>query len=334
MKLTALSKVGSKIGQFATKHLGKTALKLRKVAPEACLVVGIGAGIGCVVVACVQTTKLDKVTDTAKEHLDDIHKTREENPEEYTEQLMKKDVVKVYATSAKDIVKLYALPAGLGGLSVLLLVHGHRILRKENAALAAAYVGLSESFRKYRDRVIQKEGEAADSEYMYASKAVDVIELDEDGNPIGDAAKMQKWDTNNISPYARCWDIFNAPNTWTGNVDADIMFLVGVQNYCNDKLHCDGYLFLNTVLYELGMDLTQEGQYIGWIDNDTGTAFVDFGLRRKDPMVEAYNARKTDTVWLDFNVDGPIIQIFERLAVNNPEKLKHVVKKPQNDSFE
>lgn len=330
MKLTALSKVGSKIGQFATKHLGKTALKLRKVAPEACLVLGIGAGIGCVVVACVQTTKLDKVTDTAKEHLDDIHKTREENPEEYTEELMKKDTVKVYATSAKDIIKLYALPAGLGGLSVLLLVHGHRILRKENAALAAAYVGLSESFRKYRDRVIQKEGQEADYEYMY-SKGTDVIELDENGEPIGDPANMKvekRYDTTGISSFARFFDRGNV--NWCKSPEATLMFLKGVQNYCNDKFHVQGHLFVNDVYEELGIPKTSEGQFFGWIDNEDGTAFIDFGLYTNNPQTRAFINGDEEAVLLDFYPEPqPILWIFDKtLAKEDKDELRRIVKNP------
>ncbi|WP_367614189.1 DUF6353 family protein [Allobaculum sp. Allo2] len=35
----------------------------------------------------------------------------------------------------------------------------------------------------------------------------------------------------------------------------------------NNKLHRDGFLFLNTVYRELGFDETKAGQVVGWIDN-------------------------------------------------------------------
>jgi len=140
----------------------KLALKVKRFSPEIATGAGILLGAGCVIVACVQTTKLGKVADEAKEKIEEIHKTNEASPDIYPEKAMKSDLVKVYARSGVDIVRLYALPAGLGALSVACIIGGHKILRKENAALAAAYMALNESFMQYRKRVVDKQGEDAD----------------------------------------------------------------------------------------------------------------------------------------------------------------------------
>lgn len=302
----------------------KLALKLRRYSPEIATGAGIVLGVGCVVVACVQTTKLERVVDDAKDKIDEIHKTNDEQPDIYPEKAMKNDLVKVYARSGVDVARLYALPAGLGALSIACIIGGHKILRKENAALAAAYMALNESFMQYRKRVIDKQGEDADREYLYGRKKVTMVDMTDPDNP-GEPVETVIQDTNNISPYARFFDRGN--DNWCKSPEASLMFLKGVQNYCNDKLHTDGYLFLNEVYYQLGIPGSSAGQYIGWVDG-MGDSFVDFGIfNHNSPEARAFVNGDEEAILLDFNVDGPIMYIFDELCANGDvKKLKETLK--------
>ncbi|MFR7639439.1 DUF6353 family protein [uncultured Allobaculum sp.] len=68
----------------------------------------------------------------------------------------------------------------------------------------------------------------------------------------------------------------------------------------NNKLHRDGFLFLNTVYRELGFDETKAGQVVGWIDNKK-----DGG---KDCYVDLRPTEFGDGFLIDPNVDGEIIE--------------------------
>ena len=89
------------------------------------------------------------------------------------------------------------------------------------------------------------------------------------------------------------------------------MFLNQQQNYANDKLRRQGYLFPNDVYDMLGIPKCKEGQTHGWVydeKNPIGDNFVDFGIynisRRKNrDFVNGYEK----VILLDFNHDGNIL---------------------------
>jgi hypothetical protein len=88
-------------------------------------------------------------------------------------------------------------------------------------------------------------------------------------------------------------------------------FLLQQQNFANDKLKSQGYLFLNEVLDMLGIPRTKAGQAVGWIYNGDGDGYIDFGIY--DMYHEAnrkfVNGLEKST-WLNFNVDGDILNNF------------------------
>lgn len=303
---------------IACRRFGKAALTLRRYSPEIATGAGIVLGIGCVVVACVQTTKLGKTLDETKDRIDDIHETHAQKPEEYTDKMVKSDLTKVYLRSGVDILRIYALPAGLGILSVTCIIGGHNLLRKENAAITAAYIALNESYKEYRRRVKNDLGTEKDREYYYGERKEERVNVDmETGEATTEEVTIR--DTNHISVYARYFDRGN--DNWCKSPAASLAFLRGVQNYCNDKLHCYGHLFLNEVYDELGLPRSEAGQYVGWVMGE-GDDFVDFGLYdANSPEGRRFINGDEDAVLLDFNVDGPIMHIFESLKTEK-DKLR------------
>ena len=303
----------------AIKTAGARALKtaglmLRKVKPELLTYGGIGLGAACVVVACVKTTKLENVVDEAKERLDIIKENNDENAPE-----TKKAITAVYLRTAGEVVKLYALPAALGGLSVACTVGGHHVLRKENAAITAAYMALGESLRQYRQRVIADQGEDKDAEYMYGVKTQEKEFVDEEGKV--EKKKMYVREAGSVSVYAKPFDETN--RNWDPNPHQTLLFIRGVESRLTNKLRANGYLFLNEAYDMLGMPRTEAGQYVGWVDG-AGDGFVDFGLNNMgDALIRSFLLGDEPAVLLDFNVDGPIMYIFEKMYRNEEhEELK------------
>lgn len=295
------------------KALRTAGLMIRKVKPELLTYGGIGLGAACVITACVKTTKLEGVVDNAKEKLDAVKEKHEDGSPE-----QKKEITAVYVRTAGEIAKLYALPAALGGLSVAFTIGGHNVLRKENAAITAAYMALGESLRQYRDRVIADQGEDKDLEYMHGIKAEEHEFVDEDGKV--EKKKLYVREAGSVSVYARPFDESNR-NFDPNNPHQNLLFLRGMESRATNMLRANGFLFLNEVYDLLGMPRTEAGQYVGWVDG-MGDGFVDFGLNNmSDSLIRSFLLGDEPAVLVDFNVDGPIMYIFEKLHKNEEHEI-------------
>lgn len=274
------------------KTVGKLILKVTKRIPEICLVGGIATGVGATVATAVQTAKLEPILDEHKKAMDDIR------AKELDEKALRKETAKIYVKTSKKVGKLYALPAALEAASIGFQIGGHNTLRKENAALVAAYMGVSKAYNDYRKNVKETEGTDKDLEHMGA-------DISKDENTGEKVVVMN----SNLSPYARAFDAGN-PN-WTKNPDMNMAFIKGQQITANSMLHRKGFLFLNEVYDLLDIPRSKIGQVVGWVDMSlNGDGFVDFGV------YNAINKNAVDefepVVWLDFNVDGEIMYIFDQ----------------------
>ncbi len=90
---------------------------------------------------------------------------------------------------------------------------------------------------------------------------------------------------------------------WSKDAEYNLFFLRSRENFANDKLKAQGYLFLNDVYDMLGIARTKAGQIIGWIydpKDERRANYVDFGISEE-------NENCLDRSYLlDFNVDGDI----------------------------
>lgn len=300
-----------------TRTFNRAGLKLKKYSPEIFVGVGIVGVVASAVMACKATTKIDDVLAEQKENVEKTKNYVEEHgySEKYTEEDHKKDLTIFYSRSAVDLVKLYAPSVILGTVSIAMIVNGHRILRKRNVALAAAYATVEKGFKEYRGRVIERFGEELDKELKYNIKAKEVEEAVKD-EETGEEKIVKKTvsvaDPNLYSDYARFFD--DGCTGWTKDPEYNLMFLKDQQRYANDLLQSKGHLFLNEVYDMLGIPRTKAGQAVGWIYDEVhpvGDNFVDFGL------TDIHNARVRDfvngyerTILLDFNVDGSILDMI------------------------
>lgn len=296
--------------------VSKLGFKFRKHSPEIFIISGIVGGIAAAVMACTATTKAGKVIDKAKDDLDMIHAAIDglvPAKENYAEEESKKDITKVYVSTGLSLVKLYAPAVVLGGLSITAILYSNNILRKRNMALAAAYATVDNSFKDYRNRVIERFGDEVDKELKYNIKPLTVQEktTDENGNEVVTEKVVKVADPGEHNLYTRIFD--ESSCYWSKTPDYNQMFLIGRERYANDKLNAQGYLFLNDVLEMLDLPKTKEGQMVGWVkDPKIGRDdYVDFGIfnANKKSNREFINGYEP-SIWLDFNVHGNILDLM------------------------
>lgn len=304
----------TKIMNNVMKGINKVGLKLKKQSPTICMVGGIvGMGV-CTILACKQTTKLSEILEESQENIDKIHKCSEDEKlaDQYSKEDAKKDTAIVYMQTGVKIAKLYAAPAVIGVVSVVSIVASHNIMTKRNVALAAAYATVDKTFKEYRSRVVDRFGEQVDHELRYDIKAKKFEKTETDPETGKEKKVKSTVDVSglNNSPYTTFFDETTS-KAYENNDDYNRMFLRSVQQWANDKLKVQGYLFLNDVYDALGMARTKAGQIVGWVyrPNDKGRdAYVDFRVFETNREDCENDYKKS---WLlDFNVDGNILDLI------------------------
>lgn len=299
------------------RSFSKTGLQIKKHSPEMLVIGGVVGVVGAAVMACKATTKLSEVMEESKKNIETIHNYVEENgfSDKYTEEDSKKDLAIVYAQSAMKVAKLYAPAVLVGTVSIAAILGGHNILRKRNVALAAAYTAVDKSFKEYRGRVIERFGKELDKELRFNVKAKEFEKTvtKEDGTEEVVKEIVNVADTNSLySDYAKCFD--DGCKGWDKDPEMNLMFLRRTQDYANERLKRRGYLFLNDVYEMLGIPHTKAGQVVGWIYDEkhpVGDNYIDFGIYNLDiaknrDFVNGYER----SIWLDFNVDGNILDLM------------------------
>ncbi len=294
-----------------TKRIG---IKLRKHSPEILLVAGLGGAVVSAVMACKATTKLSTIMEESKNDLEAIHKCSEnkEIADKYSVEDTKKDTTIVYVQTGVKLAKLYAPAIAVGIVSATSILAANNIMRKRNVALTAALTTTDQAFKEYRSRVVDKFGEQVDKELKYDIKAKKFEETVTD--PETGKEKKSKNTVSIANPgcseYARFFD--ETCKGYERETQYNLMFLRAQQQFANDKLVADGFLFLNDVYDMLGIDKTPTGQLVGWkydeLNNDVGDNYVDFGIMETNRETE--DGGYEPVILLDFNVDGDILHLI------------------------
>lgn len=305
--------------KFVSKALlftSKTGLQVKKYSPEILVGTAIISGIATVIAACKATKKVDDIFIESDEQKEKVQKCldAESLSEEYTEEDGKKDLAIIRVQTIGKVVKLYAPTVILGATSIASILASHGLMKKRNAALAAAYMAIDSSFKDYRGRVVDRFGERVDYELKHGIKAEKIGEsllTDEDGN----VHVVEQYGNRQAIPsgYAKWFDEANP--YWEKDSDYNLNFLLAQQKIANNKLVAKGFLFLNEVYRSLGFEETKAGQIVGWVydpDNPVGDNYVDFGLfphgdNRARDFVNGFER----SVLLDFNVDGNILDLVK-----------------------
>ena len=308
-----MNKLLLKAGPLANKLI----FKVKKHSPEILLGAGIVGTVTSTVLACKATLKVNDILAEKKQTVENIHMCLEDETVDYTKEDKKKDLTILYTQTGVKMLKLYAPSIILGTLSIGSIIFGHKILRKRNIAIAAAYTAVDQSFKKYRKNVVDKFGEAVDKEMKYGIKAKEITTKDKDGNKVKETVYESDNPLDYISEYARFFD--ESCSDYTKDPNYNLMFLRRQQDYANEVLKCRGHLFLNEVYDMIGIPRSSAGQVVGWIydkDNPKGDNYVDFGLYTltglevNDERKRAFINGQERSVLLDFNVDGVIYDMI------------------------
>lgn len=303
-----------------TKTFGKIGFQMKKHSPEILLTIGVAGVVGGAVAACFATTKVSSIMDEKKKSVADIHKCLEdpELKDEYTEEDSKKDLAIVYAQTGLKLAKTYAPAVILEIASIGCILASYGIIRKRNVAVSMAYTAVASSFKKYRERVIDRFGEDLDRELRYNVKTKEVEEtvVDEKGEEKKVKKTVKVVDENDINYLDKFYD--DGCKGWSKSPEQNLFFLVQQQNYANEKLKSQGHLFLNDVYEMLGIPKTAAGQVAGWIyapdnPNHNGDNYVDFGIYdvSKPKNMDFVNGYER-SILLSFNVDGDILYYFNK----------------------
>ena len=306
----------------------KAVCQLQKHSPQILIGVGIVGTVVSAIMACKATTKAGAVLEEAKTNVDAIHECQS-NTElvesgEYTDEDAKKDMAITYVQTGVKLFKLYAPSVSLGVLSLISILASNNILHKRNVALAAAYTTLDNSFKKYRNNVIERFGEAVDKELKYnlKKKKVDEVVVDPE---TGKENKVKKEafvvNPSDISGYARFFEKYTTDEegnsilnqNWQNDNEMNLMFLKAQEKYANDILRSKKRLFLNDVYKMLGLPTTKAGQVVGWVydpENPIGDNYVDFGIYQDNLSFSDFVNGYDNAILLDFNVDGNIWELM------------------------
>lgn len=295
--------------------LNSAKFKLEKYSPELLLGAGIIGGVAAAVMACKATTKVEQILEKTNEKLEkvkelegDIEKAREAG---YTSEDAKKDTTIIYFQTGVEFIKLYGPSILLGTTSIACILASHGIMKKRNAALAAAYAAVDQSFKDYRQRVVEKFGKDVDHELKHGIKAETIEETVTDEK--GKEKTVKK--TINVadgveSGYVRYFTKTNP--YWDNDPNRRELFFRSQQHYANDKLRAFGHVTLNQVYDMLGFNDSKAGMVVGWIfdrnDNPVGDNYVEFDI--KEVYLPNELGQNELAYAIDFNVDG---NIYDRL---------------------
>lgn len=293
------------------KSFKKAQLTVRKHSPEILMVAGVIGTVAGAVMACKETLELEDVLDECKQEKMDLEE-QYAMCEEYSEDALKKDQVKLTIKQAAKIVKLYAPSVIMEVTSIGVIFASNDIMRKRNASMAAAYATLNSMYKRYRQNVIESYGEEVDKDMRFGVKHEKVTEVDEDGNKVKVDARIVDLDNTAlaISDYSRFFQM-GCKGFDASSGRYNLLYLKGIQAMFNNKLIADGYVMLNDVYRELGFDTIPEGWSIGWVydeANPIGDNYIDFGLyEARNKNQRAVNDWEP-VILMDFNVDGNLYE--------------------------
>ena len=299
----------------ATRLLSSTQYQVKKHSPEILMIAGITGTIVGTVLACKATTKVSEIMEEKNKLVEDVHTCLNDKEIEYTEEDSKRDLTIIYAQTGVKLFKLYAPAIGVMALSFASIIYGHKVLKKRNVAIAAAYAAIDKGFKQYRKNVIEEFGESVDQQMRFGLKSKEVKKKDKDGKTVKETEYYIDPDSNpldNISEYARFFDATS--NNFEKDPEYNMMFLRRQQDYANEMLKSRGHLFLNEVYDLLDIPRSRAGQVVGWVydkdGNTNGDNYVDFGLYRNDQGTRRFINGLEYNILLDFNVDGVIYDMI------------------------
>lgn len=296
----------------------RVGFQLKKHSPELLAAAGTVGVVASVVLACKATVKAKEILADDREQVEKIHNILADetvSEETYSEEDAKKDIAVIHTRTGVQIIKQYAPAVALGVLSLGTILTSNNILRKRNVALAAAYTAVDKGFKEYRGRVVERFGEELDRELRFNIKAREIERtvVNENGEEETVKEIVNVAEPNMRSEYTKCFDCGNTG--WEKDAEYNLMYLRHQESYFNDLLRSRGHVFLNEVYDALGIPRTKAGNIVGWVYDESGKHggdnYISFGIYNiHDENSTRFVNGLERSIWLDFNVDGPILNLI------------------------
>ena len=207
-----------------------------KYSPEILMAVGAASFVGTVVSASKATIDSQDILEDHRDNLRDIEIFDNDNPGEINP---KKERLVVYKDTTIELSKKYAPAAAFAVVSLTCFFGAYGIMKKRYVTLAVAYKALEESFRAYRQRVIDDKGEETDLYYLTGVKPKEITTKDEDGNKTK-TKQLILPDGTIASPYAFKFGKYREDGTlnkqWVNDISLLMSYALGQADYLTHLL--------------------------------------------------------------------------------------------------
>lgn len=280
--------------------IGKIKLGAKRNAPELLLGTALITGTACVITASKASCKASKIIESSKNDKIDLAMDFESGV--ISNEEFKKEVTKHYSRLALSLMKEYAIPASLYAATVACVFSTYKIQKNRQIALSTALAACTSAYNSLVNRL--KNG-AADG--LTAKEVLEGTTVTHKVDPETGEITSEKVQGESIKgiystrfdKYSTCWERDKFQNECT---------LFSEQNWANDKLRLQGYVFLNDIYERLGLPKTKAGQIVGWKLDGDGDGYIDFGI--KDCSTYEDGRYDDNAFDLEFNCDGDILTKF------------------------
>lgn len=323
--------VGNTISNFARK----CKVKISKHSPTLCLVFGIGGVVAGTVLACNAVLKVKDKIDDRDEKIKELKESYAPQLEEITtvegeeatlttvsedndifeSKAFKKDLFKIHAKTYLSIGADFAPALLCTGGGIALLINGHKVLNKRYLTMSAAYMGLNYEFQEYRKGVCERFGPEVDQEIRYGVKRINYSFSNQDGTTEEKemlVTDISKYGETSLSTRV----LFDETSAyWSSDPQYNLDLITLTIHNANEMLANrgpGGVMFLNEVLDMLDLPRTPAGQMLGWKYDPDITCKIDAGIYNRahtmDQGVINFLDGDEPNIWLDFNVDGNVLE--------------------------
>lgn len=254
------------------------------------------SGMALVVVGTVMLVAKVTSEKNAKKTIERREVMNNVTPEEKT---------KVYVDVAKDVVKDIVVPTAVVATGMVLEHCAYKSLKNKNVILTESVAMATAAATACYQRMVNEFGEEKADEIYYGLHDVDVTRDDGNGNITTETIRV--YDAHAASPYLKVFSK-ETSTKWRPSYSENRRTLSNILRWENDTLRSRGYLFLNDVLVDLGMDPVRNGQMAGWTyeNRDGTTNYITFKAMELRHLERELCDDPCD-VLIDFNVQPNIL---------------------------
>lgn len=299
--------------------------------PKILFAVGVGAGVACVALTIKSTLKAAPVVEQAREEAATAVAPNEDG--EVEENVSTR---KIYVSMVGKVAKIFALPAICGAVSIASFAKCYGIMNNRLVDATIYGTAMANRAKALYKRVAEKYGEEVANELYYGDNTKKVTEVNKETGEVKEKVvpNMEK-----AMPWHSIYSFLYKNESYHPMFDYNQ--LECEEKWLTRKLNSEGYLLLTDVLQcdsFQSQNIELKGCYcgVGWIskywikrlvelgimeESDyMGDGEVSFGIFNGKGGVQAQLWRdgKTDSVIIDFNVDGPIYTYID--AINKLKK--------------